>query len=251
MVSSVPDVDDLGDALRENRPLRAASAYRIRLALNGLKFRVIEVADPVPTGRQILASAGLNERADYILCAILASGDFEDVRLDETFDLRGQGAERFVAFQSDSDFKFTLNDRQLIWGHAEIPGTVLYELAEAKPDEAVFLEVRGGQDLLIESEAHFDLDTKGVEHFITAPRPTKGFVIVVNSREELVHGSHVTFEQVVALSHPSAPAEANVRFSMTYRHAASLPHAGELGEGGSVEVKKQGTIFNVTRTVQS
>ena len=27
--------------------------------------------------------------------------------------------------------------------------------------------------------------------------------------------------------------------------------AGELGEGGSVEIKKKGTIFNVTRTVQS
>ena len=38
---------------------------------------------------------------------------------------------------------------------------------------------------------------------------------------------------------------------MTYRHAASMPHAGELGAGGSVEVKKKGTVFNVTRTVQS
>lgn len=47
------------------------------------------------------------------------------------------------------------------------------------------------------------------------------------------------------------PPETNVKFSMTYRNAASLPHAGELGEGGSVDVKKNGTIFNVTRTVQS
>ena len=62
---------------------------------------------------------------------------------------------------------------------------------------------------------------------------------------------HVTFEQVVKLAYPNAPAETNVTFSMTYRNAASLPHAGELGEGGSVEVKKKGTIFNVTRTVQS
>jgi hypothetical protein len=44
--------------------------------------------------------------------------------------------------------------------------------------------------------------------------------------------------------------EPNVVFSMTYRHAASKPHAGELGPGGVVEVKK-GTVFNVTRTVQS
>ena len=43
----------------------------------------------------------------------------------------------------------------------------------------------------------------------------------------------------------------NVVFSMTYRHAASTPHAGELGAGGSVDVKKKGTVFNVTRTVQS
>lgn len=45
--------------------------------------------------------------------------------------------------------------------------------------------------------------------------------------------------------------EPNVVFSMTYRHAASTPHAGELGDGGSVDVKKKGTVFNVTRTVQS
>lgn len=78
------DFEDVGDALRENRPLRPANGYRIRFGLEGLNFRSIEVVDPVPTGRQILASAGLNECADYVPCAILASGDFEDVRLDET-----------------------------------------------------------------------------------------------------------------------------------------------------------------------
>ncbi len=38
------------------------------------------------------------------------TGDFEDVRLDEPFDLRGVGAERFVAFPTDRDFKFEVND---------------------------------------------------------------------------------------------------------------------------------------------
>ena len=37
---------------------------------------------------------------------------------------------------------------------------------------------------------------------------------------------------------------------MTYRKAASMPHAGELGANGSVTIKR-GTVFNVTRTVQS
>lgn len=106
------------------------------------------------------------------------------------------------------------------------------------------------RDQLVEREECFDLNVPGVEHFITAPRPVQGYVIV-RTREETVPDKHVTFEQVVQLSHPGAPAETNVKFSMTYRNAASRPHAGELGEGGTVEVKKQGTIFNVTRTVQS
>ena len=35
------------------------------------------------------------------------------------------------------------------------------------------------------------------------------------------------------------------------RPAPPPPPAGELGVGGSVDVKKKGTVFNVTRTVQS
>ncbi|GJI89005.1 multiubiquitin domain-containing protein [Duganella hordei] len=246
-----PDFDDVGDAIREDRPLREAATYRIRFALDDLTFRHIDVPDPVPTGRQILNCAGLDRRNDYLLFALLTSGDFEDVRLDETVDLRGKGAERFIAFKSDRDFKFTLNDRQMAWGHAELLGSVLYELAAPSEEEAIFLEVRGGEDRLIEPDDLINLDAPGIERFIVAPRPITGYVIVVNAVEETVPDKHVTFEQVVKLSHPNAPPETNVKFSMTYRNAASLPHAGELGEGGSVEVKKHGSIFNVTRTVQS
>jgi hypothetical protein len=246
-----PDSDDVGDAIREDRPLREATAYRIRFGLEGLTFRHIDVPDPVPTGRQILDNAGLDCQGDYLLFALLTSGDFEEIRLDETVDLRGKGAERFIAFNSDRDFKFSLNDRQMAWGRAELLGSVLYDLAEPSVDEAIFLEVRGGEDRLIEPDDRINLEAPGIERFIVAPRPTKGYVILVNAVEETVSDKHVTFEQVVKLSHPNAPAETNFKFSMTYRNAASLPHAGELGAGGFVEVKKHGTIFNVTRTVQS
>lgn len=245
------EFDDVGDAIREGRPLREVAAYRIRFGLEGLTFRNIDVHDPIPTGRQILDSAGLDRRGDYLLYALLASGDFEDIRLDETVDLRGKGAERFIAFKSDRDFKFTLNDHQMAWGRPELPGSVLYDFAEAPPEAAIFLEVRGGEDRLIEPDDRINLDAPGVERFITAPRPHKGFVIVVNAIEETVPDNNVSFEQVVKLAYPDAPPETNVKYSMTYRNAASYPHTGELGEGGSVEVKKHGTIFNVTRTVQS
>lgn len=81
-------------------------------------------------------------------------------------------------------------------------------------------------------------------------RPIKTYEIIVNSRPRVVEDQQVTFEQIVQLAFPGSH-DANVIFSMTYRHASSKPHAGELAAGGTVDVKKKGTVFNVTRTVQS
>lgn len=244
------DYDDLGDALRERRALRPARGYRILFAQGDLNFISLTVRDPVPLGRQILEAAGLKPNGDYSLFGILPSGDFEDVRLDEPFDLTERGAERFVAFQTDRDFKLTLNGRQLEWGKPIISGSVLYKLAEPGEDEGVFLEVRGGEDRLIDHGEIIDLGRPGVEHFITAPTTPVAYEFRVNSRPRTVADPRVTFEQVVQIAFPGQHG-ANVVFSMTYRHAASQPHAGELGAGGSIDVNKQGTIFNVTRTIQS
>lgn len=244
------DCDDLGEALREGRPLRLARTYRILFAKDDLDFQPLCVTDPVPLGRQILVGAGLDPKDGYSLFAILQSGDFEDVRLDEPFDLRAHGAERFVAFLTDRIYKLTLNDAQIEWGKSAISGTVLYALAKPGDDEAVFLEVRGGQDRLIEPNDLIDLTKPGIERFITAPKAPDSFEIIVNSRPRTVDAKQVTFEQVVEFAFPGKHAP-NVVFSMTYRHAASKPYAGELGRGGVVEVKPTGTVFNVTRTVQS
>jgi hypothetical protein len=201
----------------------------------------------VPLGRQLLEAAALDPQDGYSLFAILPSGDFEDVRLNEPFDLRERGAERFVAFQTDRDFKLTLNDDDLRWGKPVISATVLYGLAKPGAGEGVFLEVRGGEDRLLELGELIDLTQPGIERFITA---LKTFEIIVNSRPRTVNAATVTFEQIVQLAFPGQH-EPNVVFSMTYRHAASTPHAGELGAGGLVDVKKKGSVFNVTRTVQS
>ena len=53
------EYDDGCDAMREGWALRPARAYRFRLAVGDLSFRTQQVNDPVPLGRQILASAGL------------------------------------------------------------------------------------------------------------------------------------------------------------------------------------------------
>jgi hypothetical protein len=143
-------------------------SYRIQFGLNNLNFRTIEMTDPVPLGRQILVAAGLDPQGDYSLFAILPSGDFEDIRLDEPYDLRERGIERFVGFHSDRDIKLTLDNHQITWGKPVINGSDLYKLANVGEDQAVFLEVRGGEDRLISAKEMIDLTAPGVESFITA-----------------------------------------------------------------------------------
>lgn len=225
-------------------------SYRILFALDNLNFRSIELADPVPLGRQILTAAGVDARGDYSLFAILPSGDFEDIRLDEPYDLRRHGVERFVGFHTDRDFKLTLDDHQITWGKPAISGSDLYKLANIGDDEqAVFLEVRGGEDRLITPREMIDLTAPDVERFITAPRPTPESEIIVNGRPRVVPSSQVTFEQLVQLAFPGSH-DPNSIFSITYYKAASMPSEGELGASGVVKIKK-GTIFNVTKTDKS
>ncbi|HDR9134824.1 MULTISPECIES: multiubiquitin domain-containing protein [Burkholderia] len=78
----------------------------------------------------------------------------------------------------------------------------------------------------------------------------KRIEIVVNGREVEVNDRNVTFEQLVAIAYPGEPPMPNIKYSITYRGVVSKPHSGELAAGGSVEVKN-GSIFNVGRTVQS
>lgn len=240
------ELEDIGEAARDGRPIRVARSYRISVSDQTLAFRSVVVADPVPMGRQILAAAGFGPVDEYSLFAILPEGDFEDVRLGETFDLRGKGAERFIAFRSDRAFRLSLNDHELRWGEPVIAGAALYILASVSDDQAVYLDSRGGEDRLIEPGDQVDLSQPGAERVVTA---TRKYEIIVNTRPKTVTGSLVTFDQIVQLAFPGSH-EPNVAFTMTYRHAVSTPPSGELGAGGTIRVKK-GTIFNVTRTVQS
>lgn len=226
---------------------KAASPYRFAVSDETLNFRPHTTTDPVPLGRQILAAAGYAPPDDYSLFAILPSGDFEDVRLDETFDLRGKGAERFIAFKSDRIYRLTLDGRAISWGVQNMPGSVLYTLANVGPDQAVFLDTRGGEDRLIEPGEIIDLAGAGVERFVTGPRPAPTFQIFVNGRPKTVIGSTATYEEIVELAFPGEP---DRDYSMSYTHAAATPSVGDLGRGGSIKIKN-GTRFNVTPTVRS
>lgn len=219
-------------------------SWEFSLACDGLNFSQFAVDDPVPTGTQILEAANANEATN--LFAILPNGDFEDVRLKETVDLRGRGVEKFVCFTTGVVYPLKINQRQLSWGMPSITGKQLYELAQPNESQAVFLDVPGGTDQLVELDDSFDLTQPGVERFVTAPRLIE---IFVNSRSHYVRDPRVTYEQVVQLGFPNA-CDPNLIYTVSYSLAATKPYSGDLSPGKHILVK-QGTRFNVTPTVQS
>lgn len=224
--------------------------YPILVAFEGTSFRKFELHDPVPLGRQILTAFGCLANDELSLYNILDTGVFEDVGLDEEVDLRRVGAERFIIFKSDRDFKFTVNGQQARWGLPTISGSDLYVLAMPADDQSVFLVCPGGTDRQIDRGEVVDLTEPAVERFITALNRNHEFEIVINGRKTNVAESRVTFERLVALAYPSELPQPNVAYTVTFRKVASFPHEGDLGAGGFVEVKN-GSIFNVGRTIQS
>jgi hypothetical protein len=153
--------------------------FGYQLAVADLAFQNFPITDPVPVGSQILLGAGLRPAESFSLVALLPSGDFEDVGLNQTYDLRGKGVEKFIAFQSDRLFRLNANGSELLWGLSSIAGTILRVLTGAKPDQALYLDVPGGQDKLIPDDGVLDLTAPGVEHVVLGPKPIPGFEIAV------------------------------------------------------------------------
>lgn len=78
---------------------------------------------------------------------------------------------------------------------------------------------------------------------------TKEIKIIVNGEPKTVESEVVSYDQVVKLAYPDPPAP-DTRFTVAFRNAKE-PKEGSLAPGGSVEVKKDGTIFNVKTTGKS
>lgn len=221
------------------------SIYKVKID-NG----TFETSDSIVTGQQILDLAGKRPTDEFLLFQKLNNGQMEEIRLDETVDLRQQGNEQFITWRSDRSFRLSIDGHRLEWGAALITGLKIKELAGVDiATHVVWLDVRGEDDLLIKDAESVDLQAPGIERFFTMPRPQNKFEIIVNARPKTAKGSEVTFEQVVQLAFPGSH-KPTIVFSITYSKAASVPPTGELGAGGSVKIKT-GTIFNVTQTDKS
>jgi hypothetical protein len=78
----------------------------------------------------------------------------------------------------------------------------------------------------------------------------KVITIIVNAEQKTVPSREVSYTEVVNLAYPTPPSP-DTTFTVTYRNAVGPHKEGSLVNGQSVEVREEGTIFNVRATGKS
>jgi hypothetical protein len=195
-IDTQDDTIDVEESVRRGGQPRPGARYRIQVGNDKLEYQPFVIADPVPTGRQVLEVAGLLPAAEHILLAVLTDGMLEEVRLDETVDIFPRGVERFIAFKSDRTFRFILDDRRFEWGAAHILGRVLLVLSVLDPDKhGVWLERQGEPDLFIKDEDCVPLGGKEIERFRTGPV----FILCIENTSHRWPKNTITMEEIAAL----------------------------------------------------
>ena len=118
-------------------------------------------------GRALLDLAVLQPAEEYALFAVMTDGLLEEIRLEETVDLRA-GVERFLAFKSDRIFRFMLDGREYHWGGDFISGATLLSLAKVDAgSHGLWLKTADGSERGIAPKQLVDLGQPGVEVFAT------------------------------------------------------------------------------------
>lgn len=141
--------------------------FPVLIADEDLNFKKHVFDDPKVLGRQLIEAAGGRLVDEHVAIAILPNGDFEDIRLDESYDLRGCGVEKVLVARSDRSFKFKIDDADLEWPRACISGFVLRKLAKLPPNYNLWQEIPGQHDRKIADTDVINLVDAGVERFVS------------------------------------------------------------------------------------
>jgi hypothetical protein len=174
-------------------------------ATSVFSFRINEAShqspDPILTGQQLLDMAGKSPSDQFLVYQLLRSGQMEGLRPDETVDLRQSGVEKFLTFESDRSFYFTLDGRKFEWPAAVITGRKLKDLAQVDPTTyEVWQEVRGENDRTIGDQEVVSLEPKGTERFFTGKKTTTegtSMTFLPEKDRQYLSDRGLTWEEVV------------------------------------------------------
>lgn len=222
--------------------------YKVLIGGEDLGFKPHFFEDSKVLGREIIEMNESHPIDEHVAIAILANGDFEDLRLDEKYDLRDRGAERVIVVRSDRSFRLKIDDRDLEWPRPCISGFKLKKIADLPAGNTLWLEVCGGQDRQITDEDLINLDEAGVEKFFSLQ--VDQICIFVNSREKVVHPRALSFMDLVKLAFPASTPGPNTAYTVSFYKGPGDDPEGTLVKGEKTELKN-GMVFNVSETDKS
>lgn len=79
----------------------------------------------------------------------------------------------------------------------------------------------------------------------------KTFTIVVNAKEKTWNKKEISYDEVVLLAFPDAPAGVVITYTVEFERAEGHKSEGSLVQGGPPAKVKEGMIFSVTETSRS
>ena len=166
----IEEIEDIEACAREGRAPRPHGPYAVKIGGPDMVFERYRIDDPIVTGRQLLNLAGARPVEEHLIFMVLRGGEFEELRLEETVDLRARGVERFITFDSSASYRLVIDGQRFEWGARLITGFKLKKIAGVDPEaNGVWLERTDQPDLLVENEDTVDLAEDGVERFRTGP----------------------------------------------------------------------------------
>ncbi|APP80988.1 multiubiquitin domain-containing protein [Xanthomonas hortorum] len=240
--------EDVERVVMAGRAVSHKGPWRIQVGDDALQFRSIVVTDPILTGSQILAAAGIRDRVEHLIYQMLANGLLEEINPEETTDIRSNRAVRFLVFKNDRSFRLLVDDRTLDWGAGHISGATLRALAgRNEPDLVVLQDMRSQADLLILDEDLVDLTLPGVERFYLREVT---FNVFVNGSPETVSHPRLSYWDVVKLGFPDANTAEEIVYSIDYTGGPHQNPDGTLSASQSVRIK-EGMKFYVTPSDKS
>jgi len=172
--------------------------YMIKIGGVDLAFTEHHLVDPVPTGRQIAQTFGGGDPDDMIVLQWLPDGMLEELRLDETVDIRKSGIERFIVTKGDRTFRFVVDGIRFEWPQGAITGQLIRELTNKDDNFEIIQELDDEPDRIVEDQEKVSLENERTERFKS--RPVEKLVTVFYNQApfEIERGAYTT-EQLLAI----------------------------------------------------
>ena len=155
-----------GDDRIPTEDVGAAIRHTINVADQTLTYRQVSIDDLTPTGAQLAIVAGFKSVDGVSVLQVLATGDLEDVRPNETVDLRRE-AGRFVIVESDRAYRLTIDGQRFDWPCRIVSGGLLRKLGQVPADKVIYVERQDQPDHQVDNQDLVDLDAAGVESFVS------------------------------------------------------------------------------------